>query len=151
MVSVILGSIDSSSHSCGFFPLELSLMSFLPLYPRWWWTTLCIKLGLLLVVALRSSCGWLWEKQSVSWFSCPKDYMLLSASLYASHSSWTVPLCSRHFVHGPVVLFSSLIHTIHTMRLPLVDPVEKSTISNVNLLECLISPVWSTWLMRWAY
>ena len=77
----------------------LSLMSSLlsPLYPRWWWTTLCIKgSALLLVVALRSSCGWLWEELSVSsWVSCPMIDMLLSASVYTSCSSWTGPSVGR--------------------------------------------------------
>lgn len=155
MVSVIL--VDTCLHTpVDFFLWScLSLMSsfLLPLYPRWWWTTLCIKgSGLLLVVALRSSCGWLWEKQSVSsWVSCPMIDMLLSASLYASHSSWTGPSVGKwHFVHGPVVLSVPWSILSTPWGSLLVDP-EKSTISTVNFLECLISPVGTPWPMRWSF
>lgn len=100
--------VDTCLHTPIYFFLWscLSLMSslLLPLYPRWWWTIFCSKgSSLLLVVALRSSCGWLWEELSVSsWVSCPVIEMLLSASLYTSHSTWTCPSVGRwHFAHWP--------------------------------------------------
>ena len=137
--------VDTCLHtSMDFFLWScLSLMSSLlsPLYPRWWWTTLCIKgSALLLVVVLRSSCGWLWEELSVSsWVSCPTIEMLLSASVYTSRSSWTVPSAGRwHFVHGPVVLSIPWSILSTPWDSPLVDP-EKSTISTVNFLVLHLS------------
>ena len=129
--------MDFSLWSC--LSLMPSLLS--PLYPRWWWTTLCIKgSALLLVVALRSSCGWLWEELSVSsWVSCPMIDMVLSASVYTSRSSWTGPSVGRwHFVHGPVVLSIPWSILSTPWDSPLVDP-DKSTISTMNFLVLHLS------------
>ena len=149
--------VDTCLHTPIYFLLWscLSLMSslLLPLYPRWWWTTFCSKgSSLLLVVAHRSSCGWLWEELSVSsWVSCPMIEILLSASLYTSHSTWTGPSVGRwHFVHGPVVLSIPWSILSTPWDSPLVDP-EKPIISAVNFLDSSISPVGTPWPMRLGF
>ena len=149
--------VDTCLHTPIYFFLWscLSLMSslLLPLYPRWWWTTFCSKgSSLFLVVARRYSCGWLWEELSVSsWVSCPMIEMLLSASLYTSHSTWTGPSVGRwHFVHGPVVLSIPWSILSTPWDSPLVDP-EKPIISAVNFLDSSISPVGTPWPMRLGF